>query len=791
MIPRPAIAALTAVLFALIVGPVRAEISPEQVRKAIDRGAKYLLDQQNNDGSWADMVAHPGGISALCTLALLNAGVEPDDPRIQKALNFLRNIKSDRTYVVSLQTMVFARADPQRNLKLLSSNVKWLEGNQVVEGPNKGAWGYPGLSGDNSNSQFALLALYEAERAGVPASDRTWRLAKKYWEECQNTDGSWSYTKQMHGGTGSMTCAGITSLAIAADRFQSVDAQVSGDRIECCSGGRVSGPNPVDRAVRWLGENYSVSRNPNSPLWHLYYLYGLERVGRLTARRFLPLSARGGQSNQADWYREGADWLVRHQESLSGFWKGSGNEDNPLVGTSLALLFLSKGRWPVLMGKVQHGGGNDWNRHRADVGNLTRYVESRWKHDMTWQVVDLKMATIDDLVQTPVLYLCGSESPLPDNPADRKALAEKLRGYLERGGFLFAEGYCGSDAFDRGFRALTKEMFPEPEYQLRLLEQEHPIWYAEEKVDPEQLRPIWGIEFGCRTSLVYVPLDPPSDPRPSLSCLWELSRSGRGVKYSRVVQAQIDAGLSLGINILAYATNRELKSKEDYFRPTTVQRPGDPMERGRLDVANLRHPGGCNAAPRALINLMDAAGRDLKIRTNVRKDLLDMTDDALFDYHLVFMHGRTAFRLTDLERQRLKLYVERGGMLLADSICASRAFSESFRREMAAIFPDRKLERIAANDPLFSTTYGGFDLRVVSRRDPENATSDHGPLQAAVKKVPPELEGVKFGDRWGIVFSPYDLSCALEKQDSMECRGYTREDAARIGLNVILYSLQQ
>jgi hypothetical protein len=31
----------------------------------------------------------------------------------------------------------------------------------------------------------------------------------------------------------------------------------------------------------------------------------------------------------------------------------------------------------------------------------------------------------------------------------------------------------------------------------------------------------------------------------------------------------------------------------------------------------------------------------------------------------------------------------------------------------------------------------------------------------------------------------------LEKFDSMECRGYTREDAARIGLNVLLYALQQ
>ena len=190
-------------------------------------------------------------------------------------------------------------------------------------------------------------------------------------------------------------------------------------------------------------------------------------------------------------------------------------------------------------------------------------------------------------------------------------------------------------------------------------------------------------------------------------------------------------------------------------------------------------------------NLMDAAARELKIRTHVREEPLDITDDALFDYHLVFMHGRTAFHLTDAERQRLRQYLERGGMLLADSICASRAFSESFRREMAAIFPDHKLERIPVDDPLLSTTYGGFDLRTVSRRDPAGGRAGGEPLEATVHKVPPDLEGIKFGDRWGVVFSPYDLSCALEKHDSLECRGYTREDAARIGLNVVLYSLQQ
>ena len=84
----------------------------------------------------------------------------------------------------------------------------------------------------------------------------------------------------------------------------------------------------------------------------------------------------------------------------------------------------------------------------------------------------------------------------------------------------------------------------------------------------------------------------------------------------------------------------------------------------------------------------------------------------------------------------------------------------------------------------------GFNLATVSRRDPQPGAAG-GPLSVAVRRVPPELEGIRFGDRYGVVFSQFDLSCALEKRDSLECRGYTREDAARIGLNVLLYALHE
>ncbi len=783
--------------FGLVVATAQADVAPEDVRKAIDRGAAYLKGQQRADGSWVDYIRQSGGVSALATLALLNSGVDPSDEQMQKALNYLRKIKPERTYTVALQTMVFARAEPDRDRVLLDRNVKWLQATQLKEGPDKGGWSYPevGFSADNSNAQFALLALHEAERVGVTASAQTWRLAKKYWEDCQNHDGSWQYNRSMAaGGTGSMTCAGISSLVIAMDRVQATSARVVGDRIECCNSRTSSDANRIEQGLRWLGRHYSVGRNPGSSgeIWLLYYLYGLERAGRLTARRFLPLPPRPGRPDRADWYREGTESLLRSQDALSGFWTGKGPaESNPVVGTSLALLFLSKGRWPVLLGKLQHAPGDDWNEHRNDIGNLTRYVETRWRRDLTWQVVDFRLATVDDMVQTPVLYLCGSQDPFPKDEEQRKELAQKIRDYLDRGGFLFAEAYCNGERFDRSFREFMRLVFSEPEYKLRLLEAEHPIWYAEEKVEPQFVRPLWGVEFGCRTSVVYAAPERTGEaPRPPLSCLWDLARPGRGEKYGEKVQAQIDAAMSLGINVLAYATNRELKSKEDFFRIAPTRRPRERLERGQLYVATLKHPGGCNSAPRAIVNLMDAAAREMKVRTNVRDDLLDMTDEALFDYHLVFMHGRTTFRLTEDERQRLREFIERGGMVMADSICASRAFTESFRREMAAIFPNRKLEKIPPTDPLFSTTYGGFDLGTVSRRDPSSSARGQR-LEAAVRRVPPDLEGIKFGDHWGVIFSPYDLSCALEKRDSLECHGYTREDAARLGLNVVLYSLQQ
>jgi hypothetical protein len=779
------------------------DVDAQQVRQAIDKGVDYLErveDKQN--GTWPDYSTYVGSTTGLCTLALLYAGVSPTDPHLQKALTYLRSLRLDKelkqTYTVSLHAMVFCLAEPKRDLLIIQKDVKWLESNQIQEGSRRGGWAYPGRGeGDNSNSQFALLALNEAERVGVPVQAETWRMALNYWKTAQNFDGSFSYynlagSKVESRGTGSMTCAGIASLVIASGHVAAGDAQANGDQVQCCGNQQADDTaERVDRAMHWLGKEFSVQQNPNSPVWQFYYLYGVERIGRLTAKRFI---------GDHDWYREGAAYLVSpSQQQLGGEWQSPDARDperDPVIATSLALLFLAKGRRPILMAKVQHGPGDDWNHHHSDVANLASYVEGRWLKEfplgLSWQVVDISKATVEDLQQSPVLYLSGSQVPEID---DRQG--QVLRDYIDRGGFLFAEACCpNGDEFDRGFRALVKRIFP-PEYQLKVLPPEHPIWHAEEIVPADQQRTLLGIDYGCRTSVVYCPPPKPGDPPNGLSCLWELS-SGRERRFSPAVTAQIAAANSIGINVLAYATNRELKSREENFKKKVDSAAQDDFTRGKLYIAKLRHSGGCDTAPAALPHLLEAAARELQIRVSTEQRLIDITDPALFKYHLVFMHGRRSFRFTPAEREQLRKFVDRGGTLMADSICANPEFTTAFRREMQAIFaddPDVKpkgagLTPIPAKHPLFTTEFGGYDLSTVSFRQPQGIGAE-GRASASVRKIEPELEGVKIADRYGVIFSKFDLSCALEKHDSLECEGYTREDAERIGLNILLYSLHQ
>ena len=666
--------------------PARAGITREEVEESIKRGVRYLKETQRPDGSWhdADAEAHTGTTS-LVTLALLTAGEPVKSKTISDSLRYLREFTPEQlknTYSVSLQTMVFAAAQPERDQVKIAANVAWLERAQIkiadrVEWP--GSWTYSEFKarpGDNSNTQYALLGLNAAAEVGVPVRAEVWALSRAYFEKFQRHDGSWAYTADAQSpATASMTCAGISSLVIAGLKRYQGQEYLDGDRIVDCGKGALNAN--LARATNWLAQHFFVGQNLNAgQQWKYYYLYGLERAGRLTGQRFF---------GQHDWYREGAEELVHDQDDLQGWWRGIGFEDDRVVATSFAILYLAKGRSPVLMNKLVHAPRGDWNNDADDVRNMVNFVSRDWKHLVTWQVVDPNVASVQDLLQAPILFLNGHLAPEFTAEAKRN-----LRDYVEQGGFILGEACCGRTEFDKGFRKLLEEVFPEPEYKLHPLLDDHAVWRSKHILKPE-IHPLWGIEHGCRTVVIYSPDD--------LSCYWNQWEGNPG-------NAAVVKAMRVGQNIVDYATGRELPADKLTVREVRDFRP-EAAKRGALQIAKLKHAGDWNVAPLAVPNLMTSIRDTLKLDVVISHRELSPRDPNLVNYPLVYIHGRASLSFPKEDLAILRKHLDPGGgTLFADAACGSPAFDDAFRKLVAEMLPDSPLVPIPRDDEIYTKKNG-------------------------------------------------------------------------------------
>jgi len=516
----------------------RATALGQEVGRAIRQGVRFLKSKQRPDGSWTDIEKDATtGPTSLAVLALLAAGEKPDSPAIERALELLRGSRPENlrsTYAIALQTMVFAGATPERDRPRIAANAMWLTDAQIkATDPQQwpGAWSYSEVTrnrpGDNSNTQYALLGLQAASEVGVPIDPAAWQLARTYWESCQQKDGSWAYTRESRVPTASMTCAGISGLALARSRRLENSERVDGNAIrDCGKGGYDAG---LSRGLAWLGSHFRIDQNFGSGAqWRFYYLYGLERAGRLAGARFI---------GEHDWYRLGAEDLVRAQHQDSGSWQGELVEKDQVLATSFALLFLAKGRAPVLINKLRHGPNNDWNSDPDDVANLVGIVSRDWKSVLSWQTVDSTSATVADLGRAPILFVSGHKAP-----EFSPELRANLRAYVDGGGTIVGDACCGSAEFDQGFRKLMAEIFPAKEDALQPLPGDHAIWRARFFLVPEP-KPLWGIRRPARTVVIYSSKD--------LSCFWNQSERNLG-------NPAVIAAIKVGQNIIDYITRREM-----------------------------------------------------------------------------------------------------------------------------------------------------------------------------------------------------------------------------------------
>jgi RNA polymerase sigma factor (sigma-70 family) len=300
----------------------------DKVRKAIDRGVEYLKNSQKN-GNWERTPASQlirGGTSALALLGLLESGVKVDDPVMKEGLDYLRDIEPIQTYVISLQTLVFSHAKRPQDKERIQRNVDWLLAARCRDpnGPLLG-WTYTKSHSrltDNSNTQFAVMALDAAQRAGATVLKRDWEEIRDLYLRTQQADGGWVYNPALQGqSTFTMTSAGVCGLLISRDQLKERNEKTD---------------KAIAYGLEFLGNNFSARRG-----YQYYRLHDLGRVGRLSKTRKLDSKSAG---KSYDWYELEAEWLLDHQREDGSWDEGRGLESSPTVSTSFALLFLNSGK---------------------------------------------------------------------------------------------------------------------------------------------------------------------------------------------------------------------------------------------------------------------------------------------------------------------------------------------------------------------------------------------------------------------------------------------------------------
>ncbi|MCB9551282.1 MAG: DUF4159 domain-containing protein [Myxococcales bacterium] len=719
--------------------PHQGPITAAAITTAIEDATLFLRSRQTPDGRIGGDHYAEGGSTALAALALLAAGVDPiSDPALHKALEWLLTLESDNTYVRGIRANVWEYAlrkapHEQRYRDTLERDLAWL-----LAARNHVAWRYgkDSTDWDNSCTQYAVLGLWAAERAGLTTGDAVWRRMSEHFRKTQNADGGWGYVMGS-GSSANMATAGLASLYLVFDHaYGRKAAWRRGKPAPFREGDAAAVLGAIDRGLTWLAQAEGDRSNA-------YYLYGIERAAVAGGQRLL-----GG----VDWFAEGADAALRAQRRDGAFPLGYSDE----IGTALTTLFLVYGGAPPAFAKLRLP-GDGHNLNPRDVANLTQRMWEAYERPLNWHVVSVDDRAED--FEAPILFVTGHEAvELTD------AQVANLRRYIERGGTILAEPADGSPAFRASMVALLARLFPPAEYpdvELAPLPADHAV-YGIVRHDWKAPPRLSGAGDGVRTFFFL------SDDY--LAADWQTDR------------VESDA-FPLAMNLLFYATDlRPLAGRFAVDLP-----PGEPAPArdGKVRVARARHGATRDwaaAAPtweRLAPYVAHATG--LTLVEDAPVDLAALGAERPVE--LLHLTGRRALALTPAEREGLRRFVDAGGTVLVDAWGGSPAFAAAARAELEALFGP--LAPLADADPLATGLFdGGADLgrdlryRLAARRD----------LRARGRAADAQqLEVIRHGGRPAIVFSRYDLAAAIAGVDVYGGLGYAPSAARRVATNLVAW----
>jgi hypothetical protein len=390
------------VLGVVCVPPARS-VDQARIDRAIRLGVSHLRGLQRENGSWITQEKRfILGATALAGLTLLECDVDPSDKAVTAAAQYVRQAGIDSTITYSIATAILFldRLGDPADLPLIESlAVRLMAGQNMV-----GGWGYdcPAISAeemrrlttnmrgrtselsttrrdstkpearrtpkdlskeiqaqlealktargggfngdDNSNTQFATIALWVARRNGLPVEDALQRIDNRF-RGSQAADGGWGYMTYIRppGGnvvgdsgvpsTATMTCAGALGLTVADGALvAAVREQKPGAKPPDISKdpNLAKGLAALSTAIDYPVGDRKDATIPEIGGTSYYFLWSLERVCMALDLQTL---------DKKDWYVWGAEILL-HNQQADGSWRGMYSDCG--ADTCFALLFLKR-----------------------------------------------------------------------------------------------------------------------------------------------------------------------------------------------------------------------------------------------------------------------------------------------------------------------------------------------------------------------------------------------------------------------------------------------------------------
>lgn len=721
-------------------------VTDEQIGASIKRGVDYLLAQFKDNGELAAAATAPDagyacGLNAICVYALLQAGQATRDPRLElsgalmpamlESMKRLNPSDGKVTYARGIRATALALANRPEDRAALEADVTYL-----VRTHRNGAYHYYGdptgtqtSTWDNSNSQYGLLGVWSGAEVDVEIPPEYWAAIEQHWVKCQSPDGTWGYAGP-GGGSASMTAGGTASLFVAEDYLYRA---TQGLQV-----GREPFSEPLKRALDWWGQrDQSVSITSG---WWGYTLYGIERVGLASGFKHL---------GSHDWYRELAEQVMKRQAPDGGWGE--------LYDTAYALLFLSRGRHPILMNKLRfdHGGviGEQkgyWANRSRDANNLARYAGKRLERQLNWQVQGIDRPW-QDWLDAPIVSMASHSTPFITD-----AQADKLRNYIEAGGLLFlqADGEATAE-FDAFANHLCERLFPQ--YPLKDVPGTHVLYDLLYKVNPKP--PLKYVSNGVRALVVYSPKD--------IAQYWQVRDEA---KHENIFQ--------LGANLFLYsAGKREFRNR---LESPYVSPPETAPPLGTVRVARLKYAGNWDPEPGAWRRFGNWFAR----QTGTGLQVLEVELKSLQPGQARVAHltGTGTLRPSNAEVTALKRFVEAGGVVLIDASGASAAFTKSVKEALLArAFPDGSPQTPSTRHPLLRTGPPGMDDLRRPRMRPYAQEKLTGRPSGG-------LQVMQVGNGH-VVITPIDVTSGLLGTQTWGIYGYHPSFAQSVVKNVIFWTL--